>query len=228
MSFKDKTFELIGQNEEVFQDLIKYVDLIETTNKSLNLTGFSGDDLWREGIYQSIVLMNESFEITQGKKMLDIGSGVGFPSVPFLIYKRDFDLFISEPSLKRVAFLEEVKKQLSLKMVFMVQRIEDVKEEETFDLITARAVTSLKNLIEISSRVGAMDAQYSFLKGPKIYDELQESSQIIEELSLRTDIKTVDIMTKNNEIQKHYLFQYSKTKKTPKKYPRTWLLISAK
>jgi 16S rRNA G527 N7-methylase RsmG len=45
MSFKDKTFELIGQNEEVFQDLIKYVDLIETTNKSLNLTGFSGDDL---------------------------------------------------------------------------------------------------------------------------------------------------------------------------------------
>jgi 16S rRNA (guanine527-N7)-methyltransferase len=119
--------------------------------------------------------MNASFENTNDKKMLDIGSGVGFPSVPFLIFKKNFDLFIAEPSLKRVAFLETVKKQLDLKITFMVQRIEDVTEEGMFDFITARAVTSLKNLIEISSKVGAIDAKYSFLKGPKIYDELDEA-----------------------------------------------------
>jgi 16S rRNA G527 N7-methylase RsmG len=45
MTFKDKTFELIGKNKAVFNDLEAYVDLIEETNKSLNLTGFRGDDL---------------------------------------------------------------------------------------------------------------------------------------------------------------------------------------
>ncbi len=228
MTFKDKTFELVGQNQQIFQDLVKYVEMIETTNKTLNLTGFSGDDLWREGIYQSIILMTEAFEDTQNKKMLDIGAGVGFPSIPYLIFKRDFQLYISEPSIKRVDFLKKVKNELSLDVTFIVQRIEDFQEEGVFDFITARAVTSLKNLIEISAKVGALGSKYSFLKGPKIYDELQESQWIIDELSLQTNIRTVDIETKNNEIQTHYLLEYIKDKTTPKKYPRTWLLISTK
>ena len=175
MTFKQKTFELIEQNEIVFNDLIKYVDLIEKTNKILNLTGFTGDSLWREGIYQSIILMKESFKNTENKKMLDIGAGAGFPSVPFLIYKRNFSLFISEPNNKRVVFLQQVDKELSLDISFIKVRIEDYQENNTFDMITARAVTSLKNLIEISSKVGSINAEYSFLKGPKIYKELEDS-----------------------------------------------------
>ncbi len=228
MTFKDKTFELIGKNQQVFEDLIKYVEMIETTNKSLNLTGFSGDDLWREGIYQSIVLMMAAFEDTQDKKMLDIGSGVGFPSIPYLIFKRDFQLFISEPSIKRVDFLKKVQNVLSLNVTFIIQRIEDVQEEGIFNLITARAVTSLKNLIEISSKVGALNCKYSFLKGPKIYDELQEAQWIIGELSLHTNIQIINVETKNDEVQTHYLLEYIKHKETPKKYPRSWLLISTK
>ena len=156
MTFKEKTFELINKNEVVFNDLITYVNLIEKTNKSINLTGFTGDSLWREGIYQSIILMQESFHNTEDKQMLDIGAGVGFPSIPFLIYKRNFDLFISEPNNKRVDFLKKVNEELSLNISFITVRIEDYQENQTFDMITARAVTSLKNLIEISSKVGSI------------------------------------------------------------------------
>ncbi|MGL5733037.1 MAG: 16S rRNA (guanine(527)-N(7))-methyltransferase RsmG [Metamycoplasmataceae bacterium] len=225
MTFKEKTFDLIGKDKEIFANLEKYVELIEETNKVLNLTGFTGDSLWHEGIYQSIVLMQASFKETKSKKMLDIGSGVGFPSVPFLIYKKNFDLYICEPNLKRVNFLKMVNEKLSLNIKFIVERIEDCKENELFDLITARAVTSLKNLIEISSKVGAINAKYSFLKGPKIYEELKEADWIINKLSLKIDIEKVNI---DENIKTYYLCKYEKKQSTPKKFPRSWLLVNKK
>lgn len=228
MTFKEKTFKLIGNDKVIFNDLEKYIELIEETSKVLNLTGFSGDSLWHEGIYQSIILMNESFKETDNKKMLDIGSGAGFPSIPFLIYKRNFSLFISEPSKKRVNFLKNVSEKLSLNITFITERIEDYKEKELFDLVTARAVTSLKNLIEISSSVGALNAEYSFLKGPKIYEELDESRWIINELSLNINIEKVKIEDKNFKHRIHYLCRYQKTKSTPFQYPRPWAIISLK
>lgn len=228
MTFKEKTFELIEKNEKVFNDLVEYVKLIEDTNKVLNLTGFHGDSLWHEGIYQSIVLMMESFKNTKGKTMLDIGAGAGFPSIPFLIYKRNFSLYISEPNKKRTDFLEKVNQKLSLNITFINVRIEDYKKEEIFDLVTARAVTSLKNLIEISSKVGAINAEYSFLKGPKIYDEIEGASKIISELSLLPKIHKINIKYDGEFEKTHYLFKYTKTKSTPSTYPRPWLLISSK
>lgn len=228
MTFKDKTFELIGKDHTIFNDLIKYVELIEETNKVLNLTGFTGDALWHEGIYQSLVLMIKSFPKTDDKKMLDIGAGAGFPSVPFLIYKRDFSLYISEPSKKRVDFLQKVNEELNLNIRFINERIEDYKEEEQFNLITARAVTSLKNLIEISSKVGAINAQYSFLKGPKIHDEIAEAKWIMKELSIEPIIDKIEIIDSNSISKTHYLFKYKKVKTTPNQYPRSWLLISSK
>ncbi|MGL5617505.1 MAG: 16S rRNA (guanine(527)-N(7))-methyltransferase RsmG [Metamycoplasmataceae bacterium] len=225
MTFKEKTFDLIGKNNDIFVDLEKYANLIEEINKVSNLTGFTGDSLWREGIYQSIILMQESFKDTKNKKMLDIGSGVGFPSVPFLIYKRNFDLYICEPNKKRINFLKMVNEKLSLNINFIVERIEDCRETELFDLITARAVTSLKNLIEISSKVGSINAKYSFLKGPKVYEELKESNWIINELSLKIYIDKVDI---DENINTNYLCKYEKNQPTPKKYPRPWLIVNKK
>ncbi|MGL5205598.1 MAG: 16S rRNA (guanine(527)-N(7))-methyltransferase RsmG [Metamycoplasmataceae bacterium] len=228
MTYKEMTFELIGRKEDIFSDLEKYVNLIEETNKSFNLTGFSGDSLWHEGIYQSILLMRSSFEYTKNKKMLDIGSGVGFPSIPFLIYKRDFDLYISEPNQKRVNFLKMVNQKLSLNIKFIVERIEDYNETEVFDLITARAVTSLKNLIEISSRVGTINAEYSFLKGPKVYEELNDADWIINELSLKIHIYKINIGENSFNLKTHYICKYTKLQTTPLKYPRPWLLVNRK
>lgn len=228
MTFKEKTFDLIGNNQKIFDDLNIYVDLIEEKNKLFNLTGFKGDVIWKEGIYQSIILMNSAFSKTENKKMLDIGSGVGFPSIPFLIYKRNFSLFISEPNKKRVTFLSQLKEKLSLNIEFIVQRIEDYEEENKFDLITARAVTSLKNLIEISSKVGMLNAEYCFLKGPKIFEELSESSWIIENLSIKPEIQEIQINLDIKSTQIHYLFKYIKTIRTPSEFPRSWLLISGK
>ncbi|MGL4252117.1 MAG: 16S rRNA (guanine(527)-N(7))-methyltransferase RsmG [Metamycoplasmataceae bacterium] len=228
MTFKEMTFELIGRNKEIFADLENYVHLIEETNKFLNLTGFTGDSLWGEGVYQSIILMSASFNDTKNKKMLDIGAGAGFPSVPFLIYKRNFELYICEPNQKRTNFLKMVNEKLSLNMKFIIGRIEDYKEVELFDLITARAVTSLKNLIEISSRVGAIHAEYSFLKGPKIYEELKEADWIINELLLKIEIFKVKVGENVGDFKTHYLCKYKKERPTPSKYPRPWLLVNQK
>ncbi|MGL5204986.1 MAG: 16S rRNA (guanine(527)-N(7))-methyltransferase RsmG [Metamycoplasmataceae bacterium] len=228
MTFKERTFNLIGKNNDIFNDLEKYVELIEETNKVLNLTGFTGDLLWCEGIYQSIILMQASFDETTNKKMLDIGSGAGFPSIPFLIYKRDFDLYICEPNQKRTNFLKNVNDKLSLNIKFITDRIEEFKEIELFDLITARAVTSLKNLIEISSKVGTINSKYSFLKGPKVYEELKEAEWISNELSLKINIDIIQIDIDESRKKNYYLCKYHKTKRTPIEYPRPWRIVNFK
>lgn len=228
MTFKEKCFNLVNKDEKIFQNLEIYVKLIEEKNKLFNLTGFTGELLWRDGIYQSILLMDKSFDNIQEKNMLDIGAGVGFPSIPFLIYKRNFSLFISEPSKKRVEFLELVKEKLSLNITFINTRIEDYSETIKFDLITARAVTSLKNLIEISSKVGSLNAQYSFLKGPKIYEELTDSKWIIDKLAISPSIHKVNVKINEETSQTHYLFKYIKFIQTPSGFPRSWLSINIK
>ncbi len=229
MTFKEKTFELIGKDKKTFNKLSQYVSLIEEKNRLFNLTGFNGDAIWREGIYQSIILMNKSFPNTENKMMLDIGSGVGFPSIPFLIYKHNFSLFISEPMKKRIQFLNIVNDKLKLNIIFINQRIEDYSEVEQFDIITARAVTSLKNLIEISSKVGKIGCIFSFLKGPKIYEELEKSRWILNKLSLVSTIIKIDIISnfQTQSFQTHYLFNYIKTSQTPTKFPRKWPIISS-
>ncbi|MDK2819695.1 MAG: 16S rRNA (guanine(527)-N(7))-methyltransferase RsmG [Mycoplasmataceae bacterium] len=227
MTFKEKTFELIGKDKLIFKNLCFYVDLIEENNRLFNLTSFTGDVLWRDGIYQSIVLLNESFKSTSSRKMLDIGAGVGFPSIPFLIYKRDFSLYISESKHKRIVFLETVKDKLLLNITFIPIRIEDYKSDIKFDLITARAVTSLDKLIEISSQVGSINAEYSFLKGPKVFEEQEKAAWLIEELSLKPIISTVQLKLDNDTEQTHYLFKYKKIKNTPFGYPRIWALINS-
>lgn len=227
MTFKDKTFELIEQDKLIFENLCFYVDLIEENNKIFNLTNFTGDLLWRDGIYQSIVLLKKSFKSTSNKKMLDIGAGAGFPSIPFLIYKKDFSLYISEPKNKKILFLEMVKSKLSLNITIIPMRIEDYKSEIKFDLVTARAVTSLDKLIEISSQVGSINAEYSFLKGPKIFEEQKNANWLIDKFSLKTMILVVELELDNENKQIHYLFQYKKIKPTPHGYPRIWALINS-
>lgn len=177
MNFKEITKTHVN-NDAIFSKLEKYAALIEEKNKVMNLTGFTEDRLWKEGIYESIVSLETTisdFNIS----LLDIGAGAGFPSVPFLIAHPEVKLTIMEPLIKRVVFLKEVNEELGLNINFEVVRAEEYKEEEVFDFITARAVAPLKALIEISFRPAKMNATFAWVKGPNANDEIEVSKKII-------------------------------------------------
>ncbi len=223
MTFKELTKKHID-NENLFSNLEKYVEMIEEKNAVMNLTGFKGDKLWEEGIYESILALEQSFDNVKSKKLLDIGAGVGFPSVPFKIVHPEVDLYVYEPTLKRVKFLQSVSDELELDIKIENVRAEDSETEQEFDLITARAVTALPALIEISSRIGKIGAKYSFIKGPRATEEIDKSKKIIHKLGISVISKKVNISLEKDI----YLVIFDKKKETPKGIPRNWAQIAKK
>ncbi|MCK5807028.1 MAG: 16S rRNA (guanine(527)-N(7))-methyltransferase RsmG [Mycoplasmataceae bacterium] len=220
MTYKEKTKEIVSQ--EAFANLEKYVGLIEETNKVLNLTGFKDDRLWEEGIFESITLLEQGFSKAEGKKILDIGAGAGFPSVPYLIANPNNSLTIYESSGKRATFLANVGKELGLDINIVQERIENSKEEEVYDLVTARAVASLKILEEISHRVAKIGAKFAFPKGPRAQQEIMDAGLFSKKFGIKPELRDAEIKTSKNNV----LITYKKTMQTPKGYPRDWAMIA--
>lgn len=225
MNFKEKTKEFVLKvsTEKSFRDLETYVQMIEDKNKVMNLTGFSGDRLWEEGIYESIVSLYQVFNNPGSKKLLDIGAGAGFPSVPFKIVFPELKLSIIEPQNKRVLFLDSVSNELSLDIDLIVKRAEDVKDLE-FDLITARAVAPLYALLEISSHLGKKGAHFAFLKGPSLVEEIKFANKMISKFEIKGNMNKISDSSLSREA---FVYEYVKQVDTPEGYPRPWAKIVA-
>ncbi len=206
-------------NNDAFNKLEKYVSMIEETNQVMNLTGFTGDKLWEEGIYESILLLERSFNNNDGN-MLDIGAGAGFPSIPYIIVHPEKELTIYEPNGKRVKFLKEVSDELHLMVDVQQIRVEDSKELDKFDFITARAVVDLKVLIEVSHHVAKINASFAFIKGKRAKEEIHESRFNSNIFNVEPKAIEVIIGEKHNNV-----ITYKKNKSTPKGYPRLWSVI---
>lgn len=221
MNFKEIVRNHI-KNDDSFLKLERYVELIEEKNKVMNLTGFSGDKLWQEGIYESIISL-ESFIEDNHKEILDIGAGAGFPSIPYAIAYPDKHITIIEPLQKRMLFLDEVVKELNLNVTLVVGRAEESNLKNTFDAITARAVAPLKVLIEISYKLGKIGCVFGWVKGPKIQEETIEAKNIISKFGIV--VKNHKIMLENTD-KEIYISEYKKEKEIPNGYPRNWAQIA--
>ncbi|QJG66957.1 16S rRNA (guanine(527)-N(7))-methyltransferase RsmG [Mycoplasma phocoenae] len=214
----------INISEEKLNKLVKYYELIETKNKVMNLTGFKEEELVIQGLVESILCLNKSFNLTEKEKykLVDIGAGAGFPSVPYFIVNQEkIELTIIEPLKKRCVFLQEVSDALNLNISIINERAENIKSIEVFDLITARAVTHLKNLIEITCQLGKINSQQVFIKGDNADKEIKESQKIINVLNVK--VKSTKFNTQG--IRNNTLVSIIKNKSAPKLYPRAWSKI---
>ncbi len=220
MTFKDKTKEHIN-NDAIFSKLEEFVKIVESKNKVMNLTGFKGDKIWKEGILESILALEAAFPLFEDfeeKKLLDIGAGAGFPSIPFVIAHPELELIMFEPQEKRFNFLREVTVKLELNARVQMTRVEDAKTFNYFDYVTARAVTEFKNLVEASIHIGIKGAEYAFIKGPKAEQEVKDAKKILKLLSVTPKITQVETITGKTV----NLIKYTKNALHPKGYPRTW------
>jgi len=174
--------------------LEEFAELLNQWNKIHNLTGAKTIDTIYKNIVDSLYPLNF---IKEPKTLLDVGTGAGFPGLVLAIALPQTKVVLAEPLKKRVSFLKYASIDMENVKV-EGKRVESV-EHEAFDLISSRAVTNTKLLLELTKDISSTKTEYLFYKGSRVFDELEDVQNQL----------NYDIVQKS---QRNYL--YIKTKKS--------------
>lgn len=212
----------ISVTKENLASLAKYKDLLVEYNKKFNLTAIKSDEeIYLKHFYDSLTLI-KACSLNGNLKLLDIGTGAGFPGIVLKIFYPDLELTLLDSNHKKIAFLEVVIKELNLKNVTCINsRAENLPKtyREYFDIVTSRAVAHLRILLELSIPYLKVGGKLIAMKGLS-EDEIKESAKILEKL----DSTIVDTIKFNLPIEgsNRSLVIIQKNKKTNEIYPRSY------
>ena len=182
--------EGINLESEIITKLENFASLLHEWNQIHNLTGAKTVDVIYVNIIDSLYPLTF---IEKPKTLLDVGTGAGFPGLVLAIALPRTEVVLAEPLKKRVSFLKYTAIDLELKNVKVeAKRVEKV-EHEAFALISSRAVTNTKLLLELTKDISSKKTQYLFYKGSRVFDEIEDVQHQLD----------YDIVQKN---QRNYLY----------------------
>jgi 16S rRNA (guanine527-N7)-methyltransferase len=154
-----------------FYNVQKYKEHLFKWNKIHNLTGAKDENTLNEFIFDAVYPV--SF-LPKVETLMDIGTGAGFPGMILAFALPSTQVTLVEPLKKRASFLQFIKADLELDNVRVVKKRVENMESEVFDLITSRAVTDTKMLLELSKNFRDTNSKLLFYKGEKVYDEVED------------------------------------------------------
>lgn len=209
----------IKPTKQIVDNFVKYYNLLIEGNKICNLTAITDEDGVVEKHFYDSIFPQKYFSLNA--KVLDIGAGAGFPSIPLKLVRDDLSFTLLDSLNKRINFLNNTIQTLNLKNIEAIHgRAEDFAKlsdyREKFDITTARAVANLKVLSEYCLPFVKVGGQFIAYKSGNCEEEINEAKQIIFELGGKIS-KVIDYSIGENSRK---LVIIEKTKETPKKYPR--------
>ena len=165
-ALKNDNIEL---DEQFFNYVERYKNHLKKWNRIHNLTGAKNDELIDKFIYDAVYPV--SF-LPKVKNILDIGTGAGFPGMILAFALPQTEVILCEPLQKRASFLQFIKADLGLKNVTVANcRVEEL-EPRPIELVTSRAVTDTKMLMQLSKPFLHEGSRLLFYKGEKVFDEV--------------------------------------------------------
>ncbi len=160
----------------------------------------------------------------EGDKLIDVGTGAGFPGLPLAIMNPQLNVTLMEATGKKLAFCEHIIQTLSLKNVKTLHaRAEEAgqmsQHRAIYDVVTARAVARLPILLEYILPLAKVEGLCIALKGNTAESEVTDSTAALKalggEVQPLIEIKLPDVE------DAHYLVTTIKVKSTPRQYPRS-------
>ena len=213
----------IEVNDEQALLLNKYYDMVVEKNKVMNLTAITVyDEFVLKHFVDSLSIVKTGIDIN-GKKIIDVGTGAGFPGIPLKIVYPDTDIVLMDSLNKRLVFLNEVIEALGLKQIRTVHgRAEELginpSFREQFDLCVSRAVARLCTLSEYCIPFVKKGGYFISYKSGNIDEELSEAKKAIHVLGGESKEKVMFNLA-GEEIGRSFVI-INKVDSTPKKYPR--------
>lgn len=165
-------------SRETLERLKLYAATLERWNKAINLVSQKTlPDLWRRHFLDSAQLLPYLPELGEGRKrvLVDLGSGAGFPGLVLAILGAG-EVHLIESDQRKAAFLREVSRETGAQAQIHVQRIEVVTPFRA-DVVTARALAPLGDLLAYAEPFLAPDSLCLFLKGKSAEGELTAAAQ---------------------------------------------------
>lgn len=217
---QDFSYTLSEQQLEQFA--LYYQQLVET-NRSLNLTAITEEsEVYLKHFYDSLSLL-KVHSFASINNLIDIGTGAGFPGIPLKILFPDLKVVLLDSLRKRVDFLQEVVKRLSLSNVEVIHgRAEDWARKqayrEQFDLAVARAVARLTPLAEYCLPFVKIGGRFIAMKGSQVMEEVDEATHALRVLG-HAKLSLTPLTLPEQKGDRHLLV-IEKHQHTPRKYPR--------
>lgn len=139
----------INPTKDQLDKLDKYYKLLVETNKITNLTRIIEEkEVYLKHFYDSLTI-TKCIDLNKVDTLCDIGTGAGFPGIVLKIFYDNLDITLIESNNKKVSFLNKVIKELNLNNI-KVLNIRAEEDNNTYDVITARAVANLNKLLTYS------------------------------------------------------------------------------
>ena len=216
----DLGFPLTDRQKEQFE---RYFELLVEWNEKINLTAITDkDEVYLKHFYDSIAPILQGLIENQPIRLLDIGAGAGFPSLPMKILFPELDVTIIDSLNKRINFLHLLAEELGLSGVhFYHGRAEDFAQDKAFraqfDLVTARAVARMQVLSELTIPYLKVGGRLLALKASNAPEELEEAKNALNILFSKVE-DNLQYELPNGDPR--YITVVEKKKETPNKYPR--------
>ncbi len=202
----------------------RFKDLLLVTNEKMNLTAITEEnEIAIKHFLDSLTPLTEHELLLKEGRMIDVGTGAGFPGIPLKIVAPHLEITLLDSLNKRVGFLKQVISELGLEKIYTIHgRAEDLGRDpdyrEQFDYAVSRAVAKLPVLLEYTLPFVKPGGYLICQKGPGVKDELNEGKKAL--MLLGGEIERIIEVDLPFVERGHHLILIKKIKKTPKKYPR--------
>lgn len=219
LSNKAKQINILLKENQIEQ-FYNYMNLLLEWNEKINLTAIiDPKEVILKHFIDSLTIQKE---IKENDKVVDVGTGAGFPGIPLSIYKQNISMTLLDSLNKRIIFLKEVIDKLKLENISTIHsRVEDFgnnkRQREIYDIATSRAVAPLNILLEYMLPLVKVGGQCICMKGSNI-EEIENAKKALKILGGKIE-KIEEIELPQSDMKRNIII-VKKINTTPTKYPR--------
>lgn len=173
----------IDITQEQMEKLDRYAEVLMEWNEKMNLTAIKKpEEIVTKHFVDSLTLLR-ALDLAEGARLIDVGTGAGFPSVPLKVLRPDLRLTLLDSLNKRITFLSALSGELGQENLCVHARAEEAGQNpayrQQYEVATARAVAHLRDLMEYCLPLVKVNGVFAAMKSGEIDVELAEAQKAV-------------------------------------------------
>lgn len=210
-------------NDKQLEKFNKFTELMLYWNERISLTSITDEEEIIDKHYVDSLTLLKTNLINGHLKVLDLGTGGGYPGIPLKIMNNNLEMTLLDSRLKKIEYLDNIKGELGFDDLELIHgRAENLGQHEayrgTYDLVVSRAVANLSSLAEYCLPFLAIGGYFIAMKGSDYEAEVNEAKKAIKKFGGEIQ-EIIDVKIPKTDIV-HSLVIIKKERPTPNKYPR--------